>query len=221
MVFSWDPEGKYIDPNNQEGLRGLAALDDADMRAVLCLFEGVASGAADGYARMALVEERGELAVRGGIVDVFPPHRTHPIRIELLGDEVESIRQFDVSSQRSLATLREVELTALEPTTPSTSHLTDYLPDDSWFLVVATDGGAVLGLDQQVGGEANRVGGIVGEDQALGHELPHEAEAIGDLALLGIQVARQPDDLHTIPQRLGYALERVGVSRSQADCRVR
>ncbi|MDJ0869281.1 MAG: transcription-repair coupling factor [Myxococcota bacterium] len=56
---------------------------------------------AAGYARMALVEERGELAVRGGIVDLFPPQRARPVRIELLGDEVESIREFDPASQRS------------------------------------------------------------------------------------------------------------------------
>jgi len=54
-----------------------------------------------GYARQAVVEERGEVAVRGGIVDVFPPQRAHPVRIELLGDEVESLRDFDPASQRS------------------------------------------------------------------------------------------------------------------------
>ncbi len=61
----------------------------------------VATLVAAGYARMALVEERGELAVRGGILDIFPPQRAHPIRIELLGDEVESIREFDALTQRS------------------------------------------------------------------------------------------------------------------------
>ncbi|RIL04981.1 MAG: transcription-repair coupling factor [Proteobacteria bacterium] len=61
----------------------------------------VASLVANGYARMPIVEERGELAVRGGIVDVFPPHRARPVRIELLGDEIESIREFDAASQRS------------------------------------------------------------------------------------------------------------------------
>jgi transcription-repair coupling factor (superfamily II helicase) len=54
-----------------------------------------------GYARMPLVEERGELAVRGGILDLFPPQRARPIRVELLGDEVESIREFDAVTQRS------------------------------------------------------------------------------------------------------------------------
>jgi len=61
----------------------------------------VATLAAGGYARMPIVEERGEMAVRGGILDVFPPQRQSPVRIELLGDVVESIREFDAASQRS------------------------------------------------------------------------------------------------------------------------
>ena len=54
-----------------------------------------------GYQRMALVEEPGEVAVRGDIVDIFPPQLSKPIRIELWGDEVDSIRSFDPASQRS------------------------------------------------------------------------------------------------------------------------
>ena len=50
---------------------------------------------------MPIVEERGELAVRGGILDLFPPQRARPVRVELLGNEVESIREFDAASQRS------------------------------------------------------------------------------------------------------------------------
>ncbi|MCZ6463158.1 MAG: transcription-repair coupling factor, partial [Proteobacteria bacterium] len=61
-----------------------------------------------GYAHMPLVEERGELAVRGGIVDIFPPHFANPVRLELLGDEIESLREFDAASQRSQAKLDSV-----------------------------------------------------------------------------------------------------------------
>ena len=45
-----------------------------------------------GYARTDLVEHRGEIAVRGGILDVFPPTEEHPLRVEFLGDTVEEIR---------------------------------------------------------------------------------------------------------------------------------
>jgi transcription-repair coupling factor (superfamily II helicase) len=55
------------------------------------------------YSRVDLVERRGEFAVRGGIVDVFPPTEEHPLRVELFGDEVESVRVFAVGDQRTIA----------------------------------------------------------------------------------------------------------------------
>jgi transcription-repair coupling factor (superfamily II helicase) len=58
--------------------------------------------AAAAYTRVDLVEKRGEFAVRGGIVDVFPPTEEHPLRVEFWGDEVEEIRSFAVADQRSL-----------------------------------------------------------------------------------------------------------------------
>jgi len=54
-----------------------------------------------GYRPARMVEEPGELAHRGGIVDIYPPTAPLPLRLELLGDVVDSIRQFDPSSQRS------------------------------------------------------------------------------------------------------------------------
>jgi len=54
------------------------------------------------YARVELVEKRGEFAVRGGILDVFPPTEEHPVRVEWWGDTVEEIRSFKVADQRSL-----------------------------------------------------------------------------------------------------------------------
>ncbi len=55
-----------------------------------------------GYARNDLVASRGEIAVRGGIVDVFPPTEEHPLRIEFFGDTVEEIRYFKVADQLSI-----------------------------------------------------------------------------------------------------------------------
>jgi transcription-repair coupling factor (superfamily II helicase) len=57
-----------------------------------------------GYTRADLVENRGDIAVRGGILDVFPPIEEHPLRIEFFGDIVEEIRYFKVADQRSLET---------------------------------------------------------------------------------------------------------------------
>lgn len=54
------------------------------------------------YSRVDMVSRRGEFAVRGGIIDVFPPTEPHPFRIEFFGDEVEEIRYFSIADQRSL-----------------------------------------------------------------------------------------------------------------------
>ncbi len=56
-----------------------------------------------GYERALMVERQGEFSIRGGILDVFPSTEESPVRIELFGDEVESIRWFDPESQRSSA----------------------------------------------------------------------------------------------------------------------
>ncbi|HKH88092.1 MAG TPA: CarD family transcriptional regulator, partial [Acidimicrobiales bacterium] len=63
-----------------------------------------------GYRREYQVEHRGELAVRGGIIDVFPSTDDRGIRIDLWGDEVERLTRFDVSDQRSVAELDQVEI---------------------------------------------------------------------------------------------------------------
>ncbi|MGJ0558388.1 transcription-repair coupling factor [Methylocystis sp.] len=54
------------------------------------------------YSRVDLVEKRGEFAVRGGIVDVFPPTDEHPVRVEFFGDEVDELRSFAVADQRTV-----------------------------------------------------------------------------------------------------------------------
>ncbi|WP_160050643.1 MULTISPECIES: transcription-repair coupling factor [unclassified Nocardiopsis] len=62
-----------------------------------------------GYARVDLVEKRGDMAVRGGILDVFPPTEEHPLRLEFWGDTVEDIRYFQVADQRSIEPLGDGE----------------------------------------------------------------------------------------------------------------
>ena len=74
-----------------------------------------------GYRRESLVEHRGELAVRGGIVDVFPSTADDPIRIDLWGDEVDRLTRFDVANQRSIDDLTSVELFACRELLPDQS----------------------------------------------------------------------------------------------------
>lgn len=63
-----------------------------------------------GYTATPLVEERGSFAIRGGILDIFPPSLQRPVRIELFGDTIETLRSFDPLSQRSLEPLEYLSL---------------------------------------------------------------------------------------------------------------
>ena len=63
-----------------------------------------------GYTRTGTVMEPGELAVRGGILDLFPPGRQNPVRLDFFGDTLESIKAFDAETQRTAKTLRKLVL---------------------------------------------------------------------------------------------------------------
>ncbi len=88
----------------QPQVKGLGDLEPVALRSgqsadLNAITEALAAAA---YARVELVEKRGEFAVRGGILDVFPPTEEHPLRVEFWGDDVEEIRYFKVADQRSL-----------------------------------------------------------------------------------------------------------------------
>jgi transcription-repair coupling factor (superfamily II helicase) len=68
--------------------------------------------AANGYARASAVREAGEFALRGGLVDVFPPGVEEPIRLDFFGDQLESVRAFDPASQRTTKSLAQIDLAA-------------------------------------------------------------------------------------------------------------
>jgi transcription-repair coupling factor (superfamily II helicase) len=83
---------------------GLGDLEPVVLRAgdEVPLEDAVRRLAAAAYARVDLVEKRGEFAVRGGILDVFAPTEEHPVRVEYWGDTVEEVRWFAIADQRSL-----------------------------------------------------------------------------------------------------------------------
>src|SRR5207253_11172373 len=108
-----------------------------------------------GFQRMEAVELPGEFSKRGGILDVFSHDADAPYRIEFLGDEIESIRQFAPDTQRSLSDVSAVEITAQAhgwqsmgddsdnthgtPSVGLTGHLCDYLPTKTWTVLVEPD----------------------------------------------------------------------------------
>ena len=94
-----------------------------------------------GYERVPLVECAGHFAVRGGLLDIWPSTHSAPVRLELMGDEIESIREFEPESQRSTRSLDSVKLVAAtENIAPAASvrathTLLDHLPPGALILL--------------------------------------------------------------------------------------
>ncbi len=92
-----------------------------------------------GLARVEVVEEPGEFAVRGGILDIYPPEAAEPIRIEYFGDEVDSIRTFDVATQRSRDRLDTTRITSPQALAKLSRHdresLVELIPGPLWIVL--------------------------------------------------------------------------------------
>ncbi|MDR2705012.1 MAG: hypothetical protein LBC02_04455, partial [Planctomycetaceae bacterium] len=78
----------------------------------------------------------GEFAVRGSIFDLFAPDWEQPVRVEFFDEEIESIRRFNLATQRSLENVNEIDLTRLLPSETVESSLLDYLPPTSPIILV-------------------------------------------------------------------------------------
>ncbi|MBN1374965.1 MAG: transcription-repair coupling factor [Dehalococcoidia bacterium] len=116
-----------------------------------------------GYEYDQVVEVPGTFVKRGGIVDIFPADREQPVRVEFLGDEVESIREYDSRTQRSLSHLPSVIIyPAKELAAAGNANLLDYLPHN-----------AILILDDstQIQAEVERI-----EEQSAGLKTKDEYE---------------------------------------------
>ncbi|MDC4233703.1 transcription-repair coupling factor [Actinomyces sp. B33] len=140
----------------QPVIAGLGDLEPVHVRTgdVVDLVDLVDRLTALGYQRVDMVEARGQLSVRGGILDVFPPHEPHPLRVELWGDEVDEIRAFSVQDQRTLGdapsglwaiACRELLLTAAVRS--RARELAETLPGAAEMLSLAAEGIAAPGIE--------------------------------------------------------------------------
>ena len=105
------------------------------------------------YSRVDMVERRGEFAVRGGIIDIFPPTQSHPLRVEFFGDEVDEIRTFSVADQRSMQPVDEVyappcrEILLTEDVRERARNLMATLPGATDMLAKISEGIAPEGME--------------------------------------------------------------------------
>ena len=112
--------------------------------------------AALGYTRVSMVEHRGEFAVRGGIVDVFPAAADHPVRVEFWGDDIDTMREFAAASQRSLEAVQQVQIDparelVLDAETAATARLlAEKVPAMAEQLGMLAEGIAFEGMESLV-----------------------------------------------------------------------
>ena len=71
-----------------------------------------------GYTREDPADEHGEFALRGGILDIYPPHEPQPVRLEFIGDTIESLRTYDPATQRSTHSIDQIAIVSLKDVLP-------------------------------------------------------------------------------------------------------
>ena len=111
----------------------------------------------NGYARASTVRDVGDYAIRGGILDLFPPGAAAPIRLDFFGDTLESIRTFDPETQRSVGQLRSLDLVPMSEARLTTETIRRFrqaygaefgapTPDDELYSAVS-EGRRAIGLE--------------------------------------------------------------------------
>jgi transcription-repair coupling factor (superfamily II helicase) len=99
---------------------------------------------AAGYERVEAVVDVGQWSLRGGIIDIFSPSRERPVRVELFGDEIESLRLFDPTSQRSVEDLLDLDVLPL--VTPGPSRGEPEAPEERRTIAAYMPGDALAAL---------------------------------------------------------------------------
>jgi transcription-repair coupling factor (superfamily II helicase) len=119
--------------------------------------------AANGYERLQQVAEKGEMAIRGGILDIWPLTRPLPVRLEFFGDTVESIRAFDPGTQVSVEQLPDITIPPLSTRAFPCARLAEWLPEGCtvfWLdhdrLRREAEEAALAGAAADAGGDAPR-----------------------------------------------------------------
>ncbi len=180
-----------------------------------------------GYTASDVVEMPGEYALRGGILDVYPPEADRPLRVELFGDEVESIRKFDPGTQRSTTSVEEALLLPLTDVPVREDTLAAVHARLSGKRVSGTDevveaavraGGVgvfpgwefyagVAGAQQTIFDFIANLAVIVDEPDDLRAELDHWWERVRDMHLRsGVGNLVRPEELYLPPEEFEATL---------------
>lgn len=155
--------------NLQKQIMTLKAGDVVDLEQLICQISGL------GYDREAQINGPGQFAVRGGILDIYPLTEELPIRMEFWGDEIDSIRTFDVDSQCSVENLQEITIyPGDESKNGKNVSFLDYFPESDTALFL-DEPVRLLERGQQVEDEvrkANEMRSLDWEEKGIASEEP-------------------------------------------------
>nr|CAA9355082.1 MAG: Transcription-repair coupling factor [uncultured Nocardioidaceae bacterium] len=204
----------------QPQVRGLADLEPVELvPGIEVELDDVVRRLSDAaYTRVDLVEKRGEFAVRGGIVDVFPPTEEHPVRVEFWGDTVEEIRSFAVADQRSLEAVERLwappcrELLLTDDVRARAARLGAEHPEPAELFSKLAEGHAVEGMESLAPVLVDDAGG------ARGMEMLVDLLPTGSAVLVcdPERVRRRAHDLVATSQEFLHASWAAAASGAQA-----
>lgn len=144
-----------------------------------------------GLHRVDVVEVPGEFSLRGGILDIYPFDAPDPVRLEFFGDDLESIRTFDVASQRTSGTVKSIQISALADLGvkdhPARAHLADMLEPNDWVVMIDP-----LDLKQQAEiylARERDVEGHFGYEESYKRLIEFPTAAVASLAADGFDLA--------------------------------
>ncbi|HVR46349.1 MAG TPA: transcription-repair coupling factor [Candidatus Binatia bacterium] len=142
-----------------------------------------------GYERRDVVSAVGEYAVRGGIVDCFAATADAPVRIEFVGDVVESMREFAIESQRSRAAVERLAIVPWSDELDGTATIFDYLPADATVVLEepATIAATARALDEERARERHT---LLADEEAAATLLAHPSAQPVSLPDVGASIAR-------------------------------
>lgn len=141
------------------------------------------------FQRVDFVSQPGEFSMRGGIIDVFSFANDHPFRIEFFGDEIDSIRTFDIESQLSIERIQEVSiLSNIEQKSGNESRISflDYLPEES--IIITKNAEHTLQKLNDLFSKAEEI--FQKKDSPLKHSQPEELFYNGSAFISQLQLFR-------------------------------
>ena len=141
-----------------------------------------------GYERCDVVSAVGEYAVRGGIVDLFAATGDAPVRIEFLGDRIETMRTFAIESQRSSSTIEELDVAPWDDRADGTATIFDYLPSDA--TIVLEEPATVAAIADALDDERARERHTLLDGDPAGGEPLADVAAHASLADVGRAISR-------------------------------